>query len=207
MPALSDASDQFAPDSRAAWRAWLEQNHASAGGVWLVYHKKGSGQPSVPYAEAVEEALCFGWIDSLTKPIDAARYRQLFTPRKPRSPWSKSNKERVERLIAQGLMTPAGLARIEQAKQTGTWTIYDGIEALEVPPDLENALRQNGPAHAHFQTFGDSTRKQIFWWIESAKRPETRANRIAQVVTAAAEKRNPLQYVRADSRTQSKTPK
>ena len=119
---VSATFDTIAPPSRAAWRAWLAEHHADSPGVWLIIHKKNSPQPGVTYIEAVEEALCFGWIDSKTITLDATRFRQIFTPRKPRGTWAKSNKERVARLIEQGLMTPAGLAAIELAKANGTWT-------------------------------------------------------------------------------------
>ncbi|HEU0026910.1 MAG TPA: YdeI/OmpD-associated family protein [Ktedonobacterales bacterium] len=177
---------------RAEWRAWLAEHHASAPGAWLIYYKRASGQPGVTYDEAVEEALCVGWIDSTANTLDSERYMQMFTPRKRKSPWSKSNKERAERLIAQGLMTPAGLAAIEAARRDGTWTIYEGIENLEVPDDLRAALAANPAAEAGFAAFSASIRKQLLWWIASAKRPETRQRRLEQVVIAAAERRNPL---------------
>ncbi len=185
---------------RGEWRAWLAEHHASAPGIWLVFYKKGSGQTGVTYEEAVEEALCFGWIDSRPNTLDEERYIQLFTPRKRKSPWSKSNKERVERLLAAGLMAPAGLAALEAAKRDGTWAIYDGIEDLKVSDDLRAALLRNPKAEANFDAFSASTRKQLLWWIESAKRPETRQRRIEQVVIAAAEKRNPLAYIPKDKR-------
>ena len=127
----------FYAKDRREWREWLATNHAILPGVWLIYYKKASGKSCVSYAESVEEALCFGWIDSRKNMLDAERSVQLFTPRKARSSWSKLNKERVEKLTEQGLMTAAGLEKIEAAKQNGLWTQYDTIEALEVPPDLE----------------------------------------------------------------------
>ncbi len=201
MPAAPrDEFPQISARDRAEWRAWLAEHHASAPGIWLVFYKKGSGQTGVTYEEAVEEALCFGWIDSRPNTLDEERYIQLFTPRKRKSPWSKSNKERVERLLAAGLMAPAGLAALEAAKRDGTWAIYDGIEDLKVSDDLRAALLRNPKAEANFDAFSASTRKQLLWWIESAKRPETRQRRIEQVVIAAAEKRNPLAYIPKDKR-------
>src|SRR5579872_3692805 len=134
-----DKSITFRSKDRAAWRKWLEKNHKSSSGVWLIYYKKDSGKTRVPYADAVEEALCFGWIDSTLNPIDKDSYMQLFTPRKPKSGWSKLNKERVEKLIEQGLMTNAGLEKIEEAKLHGTWNKLDHIESFTIPPILEKA--------------------------------------------------------------------
>lgn len=179
----------WVPD-RAAWRAWLDVHHARTEGVWLVSFKKATGKPRVEYEDAVEEALCFGWIDSLVRKIDADRAMQLFSPRKPRSPWSKPNKLRVEKLIAAGLMRPAGLAKIEQAKRDGSWDIYAVAESLEEPPDLRAAFAA-GPrgARANWDAFSPSSRRAILWWVHSAKRPETRALRIRTVVSEAAHNR------------------
>ncbi len=128
--------------TRAEWRAWLNANHATATGISLVYFKKSSGKPSVTYAEAVEEALCFGWIDSRLNSIDAVSYKQIFTPRKPKSGWSKLNKSRVERLISEGRMTAAGTAKIDLAKKNGSWSLLDASENLEIPQDFESALKE-----------------------------------------------------------------
>ncbi len=179
--------EQFYAHDRREWRKWLEEHHATSSGVWLIYYKKGSGKPRVEYAEAVEEALCFGWIDSRTNKIDDERYIQLFSPRKPKSPWSQSNKERIVRLIEQGLMTAAGLEKIEAAKKNGSWNTYDHIEELAVPDDLKAALVANQTAQEYFSAFSSSSKKTILWWIASAKRPETRAKRIAETVRLAAQ--------------------
>ena len=128
--------------SRKAWRGWLEKNHAASAGVWLVYAKKHSGLPSLTYNDAVEEALCFGWIDSKINPIDDAFYMQMFTPRKRKSAWSALNKARVERLLAARLMTPAGLAMVKAAKDSGTWDARKQVEELTIPPDLEKPSRR-----------------------------------------------------------------
>ena len=194
MPRVDEGYERFQAFSRAEWRAWLAENHAESPGVWLITNKKASGRPGVPYPEAVEEALCFGWIDSRPNKLDDERSMQLYTPRRPKSPWSTVNKGRIERLIADGLMTPAGMAKIEAAKADGSWVIYDRIETLTVPPDLEAALDANPAARAGFEGFSASATKQLLWWIESAKRPETRAKRIAQLVEAAAEGRNPQDW-------------
>jgi len=134
--AVLKTNTYYAKD-RKAWRKWLEKNHLVSDGVWLIYFKKDSGKTRVDYADAVEEALCFGWIDSTLNAIDEHSYMQLFTPRKPRSGWSKLNKERVEALIAQGLMMPAGYEKIELGKKHGTWHKLDHIESFTLPAELE----------------------------------------------------------------------
>lgn len=176
----------FLATSRLEWRRWLEQHHATASGVWLVSYKKETGKPRVSYSEAVEEALCFGWVDSRPNKLDTERFKLLFTPRKPGSPWSRLNKSRVQRLIADGRMTPAGLAKVEAAKQDGSWSKLDQIEELTVPPDLRRALAANRQARDFFNAFPPSSKKNILWWIASAKHPETRAKRIAQTVDMAS---------------------
>lgn len=189
-----DQTERFYAQDRAQWRTWLQDHHASATGVWLIYYKKHTHTPTIAYDEAVEEALCFGWIDSRPNALDDERYMQLFSPRKPKSPWSKLNKERIEWLMAQQLMAPAGLAVIEAARRDGSWDAYDAIEALRIPDDLRAALATNATARQHFEAFGASSKKQILWWIESAKRADTRAKRVAQIVAAAEVNRNPLAY-------------
>jgi len=188
----TDERERYYARDRHEWRGWLHAHHATATGVWLISYKKASGQPSVPYAEAVEEALCFGWIDSRANALDDLRHVQLFTPRKPKSPWSRPNKERVARLTEQGLMMEAGLAAVAAAQRNGQWTVYDAIKELRIPDDLAQALAANEAAQRHFAAFSASVQKQILWWIVSAKRAETRANRIAQVVAAATQNTNPL---------------
>lgn len=185
MSALDDAPYVHA-DDRATWRSWLEANHATARGAWLVTWWPQTGRPTLAYEAAVEEALCFGWVDSTGGRIDAERRKQYFAPRKPRSAWAATNKARVERLIAAGLMAPAGLAAIEQAKATGWWEILDSAERLEVPVDLGVALERRPPAAANFAGFPPSARKMHLAWIATAQRPETRAARITKVAEAAA---------------------
>lgn len=182
MGKFDNGLPSFTPASRAEWRKWLAKNHRSSTGVWLVYHKKATGRASVSYAEAVEEALCFGWIDSKINPIDAHTYKQVFTPRKAGSNWSKLNKTRVEALVAAGKMTKAGLAKIEAAKKDGSWATLDAVESLAVPDDLQSALTANPPAADHFAAFSPSCRKAYLYWINGAKRPETRAKRITEAV-------------------------
>ena len=193
MPKFEDRLETFQAGDRASWREWLQKNHSNSSGVWLVYYKVKSGKPSIRYNEAVKEALCFGWIDSKVKSIDKERYQQIFTPRKPNSVWSKLNKQYVAELVEQGLMTEAGWQKIEVAKQNGSWHKLDAIEALIVPADLKQALEVNGDANKHFEAFSNTTKKNILFWIESAKRPETRMKRIAKTVNSAAQKQNPLE--------------
>jgi uncharacterized protein YdeI (YjbR/CyaY-like superfamily) len=185
MSALDDAPHVEA-DDRERWRAWLETNHASAGGAWLVTWRPKSGHVGLDYEAAVEEALCFGWVDSTGGRVDDERGKLYFAPRKPRSVWAATNKVRVERLIAAGRMAPAGLAAIERAKANGSWEVLDSAERLEVPEDLAVALASSPPAAANFGAFPPSARKMLLGWIATAQRPETRATRIAKVAAAAA---------------------
>jgi uncharacterized protein YdeI (YjbR/CyaY-like superfamily) len=174
------------PKTRAEWREWLETHHATASGVWLVYYRKETGKARVSWDDAVDEALCFGWIDSVQRRLDAERTMLRFSPRKPKSGWSKINKARITRLIANGLMAPAGLAKIKAAKRDGSWRALDSVERLQIPPDLGKALDANATARRHFDAFPPSSRKIILTWIASAKRAETRAKRVAETVRQAA---------------------
>jgi len=198
MARARDSLELVEPHDRAEWRAWLEAHHATSRGIWLAIGKKGNTRTALTYDDAVEEALCFGWIDSVVNRLDEHRFKQLLTPRKPGGTWARSNKERVERLMAQGLMTPAGLAAIESAKAYGTWTLLDEIEALTVPDDLEIALDANPTARGYFEAFPDSAKRLSLWWIRSAKRPETRAKRVAETVRLAAENRQANEQGRRD---------
>ncbi|RUR75281.1 YdeI family protein [Chlorogloeopsis fritschii PCC 9212] len=192
MSKLKHQLDTFYAKNRKEWREWLEQNHQISEGVWLVYYKVKSVKPSVKYSEAVKEALCFGWIDSKVKSLGEERYMQIFTPRKPKSVWSKLNKQYIEELIEQGLMTKAGLEKIEAAKKDGSWNTLDAIEELIIPTDLKQALEANETAKMHFEAFSNSSKKNILFWIESAKRQQTRLKRIEQTIIAAAQNKNPL---------------
>lgn len=192
MRKSDEQRENFHATNRKEWREWLEKNHHTCFGVWLIYYKVKSGKPSVQYSEAVKEALCFGWIDSKVKSLDEERYMQIFTPRKPKSVWSKLNKQYIEELIEQGLMTEAGLEKIEAAKQDGSWNKLDAIEDLIIPADLKQALEANETANRYFELFSNSSKKNILFWIESAKRPETRLKRIEQTISSAAQNKNPL---------------
>jgi uncharacterized protein YdeI (YjbR/CyaY-like superfamily) len=185
MSALDDAPDVEAHDRRT-WRAWLEEHHATSRGAWLVTWRPSSGRVGLDYEAAVEEALCFGWVDSTGGRVDEDRSKLYFAPRKGRSVWAASNKARVERLIADGRMAPAGLAAIDRAKADGSWTIYDSVERLEIPPDLGAALLARAPAAANFAAFPPSARKQLLAWVALARRPETRAERIKTIAEAAS---------------------
>ena len=180
------------PADRALWSAWLEANHRTSPGVWLAVGKKGNSRTALTYEDAVEEAVRFGWIDSTTRRLDEDRFQQLFTPRKPGSTWSQSNKARVDRLEARGLMTPAGRAAVESAKANGSWNSLDEVDSLTVPEDLAAALAATPAADEYFAGLAPSQRKMILYWITTAKRPETRARRIAETVRAAGQSSMPL---------------
>jgi uncharacterized protein YdeI (YjbR/CyaY-like superfamily) len=176
----------FYPESRPAWREWLAQNGATCTGVWLVYRKKGSeGGANLSYDDAVEEALCYGWIDSRVKPINETHWKQWFCPRKPKSVWSKVNKARIEKLQAAGLITPPGQAVIDVAIANGSWTSIDDVEEGKVCPDLQAALNANPQAKTNFEAFAFSARKALVQWVQSAKTNTTRAKRIAEIVSLA----------------------
>lgn len=181
-----DALDEVYALDRADFRSWLEVNHASSAGVWLVYHKKHTGRSSIDYEDAVREALCFGWIDGKVQRLDDERYRQVFMPRKSGSTWSASNKRRVAELEREGSLAPPGIERIEGAKADGSWTLLDDVEALVVPDDLAAALDGATGARATFDGFTDSIKKATLWHVKSAKRPETRARRIERIAEEAA---------------------
>lgn len=193
MPGMDRAPRLF--KTRRAWRTWLARNHDRSKGIWLVYFKKGSGKESVTYEEALQEALCFGWIDSTVNRVDEERYKQKYTPRNERSIWSASNKARVERLVAEGLMAPPGLAKVEAAKRNGSWDKLDDVERIgrgaEVPDDLAIALAAAPAAREAFDKRPPSEKKLWGYWVLSAKRPETRARRVAETVKRVLAGRRP----------------
>ncbi len=177
----------FAEDA-AAWHAWLEEHHASEREVWLVLLKRRVPRPSIRLDEAVEEALCFGWIDGRLRRIDDESHMLRFTPRRPDSVWAASNKARVERLIAEGRMRPEGLALVEEAKRRGEWDRVDEREVVSVvPDDLAAALAGDTTEAAGWERLAPSLKKQYLYWIGEAKRPETRARRVAEAVRRAPE--------------------
>jgi len=185
MSKINEFSD-FHPHTRKEWRDWLKKNHGKSAGIWFVYFKKQTGKPRVTYDEVVEEALCFGWIDSVPRKFDENRSKLLFTPRKPKSVWSKLNKPRVEKLIKENLMTEIGLAKIEAAKRDGSWNALDASDNLEISTDLAKAFERDKAAKKNFESFTDSVKRAILSWVFSAKRDETRAARIEKTIAMAA---------------------
>jgi uncharacterized protein YdeI (YjbR/CyaY-like superfamily) len=172
--------------NRDEWRAWLEARHEQQESVLLVTYRKGTSDRYIPTPEIVEEALCYGWIDSTRRKIDDNRSTLLISPRRPRSGWSAINKARVENLIAEGRMTTAGMAKIEQARADGSWTRFDDLDDESLPNDLATALATNSVAGKNFDAFPPSYRRMVIGWVRDAKRPETRERRIERVVSAAA---------------------
>ncbi|MBT32187.1 MAG: hypothetical protein CMO01_21205 [Thalassobius sp.] len=186
--------ETFYPQSQSDWRKWLEKNHQSKQSVWLVQFKSSTKIASISWSEAVDEALCFGWIDSTRKTIDEKRYMQYFTKRKPNSAWSKINKEKVAKLIKNNRMTKSGLDSIDIAKQNGSWSMLDEVEALVVPEDLEKELANYEDAKEFFEGLSKSAKKILLHWVMSAKRPETRQKRILEIVQNASKKLKPKQF-------------
>lgn len=179
----------FHAETRRQWRSWLAANHGAARGVWLCSWRTSTGRPRCPYPDAVEEAICVGWIDSTSTVLDEDRGLQLFTPRRPKSTWTRLNRRRVADMERAGLMTDAGRRAIAAARQNGWWTIYDAVEDLAEPDDLGAALDADSSARGQWDRFPPSARKQMLWWVISAARPDTRARRIGQIVEGAADGR------------------
>ncbi|WP_422354225.1 YdeI/OmpD-associated family protein [Roseivirga pacifica] len=184
----------FYPKSRAEWRTWLSENHESAQSIWLIYYRSSSNKPSLSWSNAVDEALCFGWIDSTKKTIDKESYMQYFSKRKPNSMWSKINKEKVDKLIEENLMTDTGFQSIVVAKENGSWNALDDVEALIVPKDLKEALASNLEAMVFFNGLSNSAKKLLLHWVTFAKRPETRKKRIVELVESASQGLKPKQF-------------
>jgi uncharacterized protein YdeI (YjbR/CyaY-like superfamily) len=192
MASQADALRTFHAGDRAKWRRWLAKHHASSPGVWLVLDRANAAGARLSYAAAVEEALCFGWVDGRVQALNDTQYLERFTRRRPGSIWSKTNKERVDRMISEGRMTPAGMAKVEAAKRDGSWASLDDVDALAVPPDLARALRGDAAARRGFEGLSATAKKQILYWLRDAKRDETRARRIAAVLPAAAQGKTPF---------------
>lgn len=186
--------ETFCPKSRQEWREWLEDNHLEKQSIWLIYYKKKTNIPTVTYSDAVDEALCFGWIDSKAKSIDEKKSMQFFSKRKIKSVWSKVNKDKVARLSEAGLMAQAGLNSVEIAKQNGSWTILDEAEALIIPNDLELEFQKNPNSKDYFLGLSRSDKRNILQWLTMAKRSETRIKRIEEIVELAGEKLKPKQF-------------
>lgn len=178
--------ERIHPETRAEWRAWLQEHHATSPGVWLIHWRTSSGRRRLRYDDIVEEALCFGWIDSRMRRLDDDRSMIAMTPRRPASVWARSNKDRIERLTAEGRMAEAGLRTVSAAKANGSWHALDDVDALLVPDDLAAALAADERARRHFDAFPPSARRMILHWIGSARRVQTRQRRIAETVRLAA---------------------
>lgn len=184
MPSFESGLSEIHPKTPAGWRSWLENNHAKCDGVWLTYYRASTGKRGLSWEDAVREALCFGWIDSKVKPIDDERYKQIFTPRKPQSVWSKVNKQHIAELIELELMAEAGLLAVDVAKENGAWTFLDPIDALIVPADLESALHESKRARDAYEALSNSAKRAVLYPLYSAKREETLAKRVAAAVAA-----------------------
>lgn len=186
--------ESFYPLSKQHWREWLQENHDKKRAVWLICYKMKSGTPTISWSDAVDEALCFGWIDSTRKTLDHERFIQFFSRRKAVSTWSKVNKAKIQVFIDNGSMTPAGLACVEIAKQNGSWTILDTAEELLIPEDLEIEFNTKPGAKDFFLSLSKSVKKGMLQWIVLAKREETRQKRILEIVELASQQRKPKQF-------------
>lgn len=186
---LCSAMKEVYLPTRAKWRKWLSDNHNKENkGIWLVFYKKGTGKPSLGYEDSVEEALCFGWIDSIIKKIDDEKYCRKFTPRRPESKWSELNKKRVKEAIKEGRMTKHGLAKIEAAKKSGLWERNPTPTInFDMPKEFVNALRKNKKAKVFFDQLAPTYQKYYIAWITTAKRPETKDKRIRESITLLEE--------------------
>ncbi len=186
--------EEYCPADQKDWRKWLTSNHKKKEAVWLIFYKTKSPKYNLSWSEAVDQALCFGWIDSTKRTIDSTRYKQYFTKRKPKSNWSKINKDKVEMLIKQGLMEEEGYRSIAVARQNGSWTILDEVEALVVPEDLHAAFATVPGAKEYFDGLSKSVKKSLLYWVVSAQRKETRHKRIVEVVESAGKGLKPKQF-------------
>jgi uncharacterized protein YdeI (YjbR/CyaY-like superfamily) len=193
-PPLTPPEDSVEVTRLSQWRAWLKANHTRRASVWLVTYKKGTSRPHLRYDDAVSEALCWGWIDSLPRKLDDERTMLRFSPRSKNTGWSALNKQRVEQMIAAKRMQPAGMAKIEAAKADGSWNRLDVVEALEVPPDLVAAFKTLPGSAKTFDAFPRSVKRGILEWIQAAKKPETRAKRIIETATLAAQGKRANQW-------------
>ncbi|RZA01416.1 MAG: hypothetical protein EOP47_10730 [Sphingobacteriaceae bacterium] len=182
--------ETFYPATKKEWRKWLQKNHSTKQSIWVVMYKKDSGIPTITWSDAVDEAICFGWIDSTKRPVDHEKSIQYFTRRKPTSMWSKINKDKVERLTKDGLMAQAGINSVEIAKQNGSWNILDDVEALVVPTDLEKAFKKHKDLEAYYTDLSRSAKKMALHRLMIAKLPETREKRIKEMMVLAAKKKH-----------------
>ena len=190
---MKDVED-YCPSDKKDWREWLELNHIKKDAVWLIFYKKKSPNHNLGWSESVDEALCFGWIDSTKKTIDSEKYKQYFSKRKAKSNWSKINKDKVKTLINQGLMEEEGYRSIESAKTNGSWTMLDGVEALIIPDDLKKEFANYKGSIEYFGSLSKSVKKILLYWVVSAKRKETRQKRILEIAEEASRNLKPKQF-------------
>jgi len=190
---MKDVED-YCPYDKKDWRKWLELNHNKKDAVWLIFYKIKSPNHNLGWSESVDEALCFGWIDSTKRTIDNEKYKQYFSKRKAKSNWSKINKEKVKTLIDQGLMQEEGYKSIEIAKENGSWTILDGVEALVIPEDLKEEFANYKGSFEYFDSLSKSIKKILLHWVVSAKRKETRQKRILEILENASNNLKPKQF-------------
>jgi uncharacterized protein YdeI (YjbR/CyaY-like superfamily) len=183
---VMDDAERFEPATAQEWADWLARNHDRAAGVWLVTPRRTTGRQTVDYDTAVVEALRFGWVDATVRTLDEDRAMQWFAARKPTSGWASSNKQRIERLRAEGRLEPAGERAVRVAHENGTWTMYDEVEALVVPPDLAAALGARPGAREAWDAFSPSARRLMLTWVVQAKRAETRQKRVLEIAERAA---------------------
>ena len=190
---MKDVED-YCPSGKQDWRKWLELNHKKKDAVWLIFYKKKSPNHNLSWSESVDEALCFGWIDSVKRTIDTEKYQQYFSKRKAKSNWSKINKDKVKILIEQGLMKEEGYKSIEIAKKNDSWTILDEVEALVIPEDLKGEFENYKGSMEYFDSLSKSAKKILLYWVISAKRKETRQNRILEIAENASGNLKPKQF-------------
>lgn len=186
--------EEYCPASKKEWRAWLELNHIKKEAVWLIFYKVKSPKYNLSWSDSVDEALCFGWIDSTKRSLDDERFIQYFCKRKAKSNWSKVNKDKVKILIEQKLMKNAGLKSIKIAKENGSWTILDNVEALIVPIDLKKAFANNLSAKEYYESSSNSVKKALLYWLNSAKRTVTREKRILEIIESSSKGLKPKQF-------------
>ena len=186
--------EDFCPYDKHDWRKWLELNHNKKEAVWLIFYKKKSPNYNLSWSESVDEALCFGWIDSVKRTIDTEKYKQYFSKRKAKSTWSKINKDKVKILIEQGLMKEKGYKSIENAKENDSWTNLDEVEALVIPEDLKGEFANYKGSMEYFDNLSKSVKKILLYWVVSAKRKETRQKRILEIVENASKNLKPKQF-------------
>jgi uncharacterized protein YdeI (YjbR/CyaY-like superfamily) len=185
---------EYCPHNRNDWRKWLELNHNKKEAIWLIFYKKKSPYYNLSWSESVDEALCFGWIDGVKRTLDTETYQQYFTKRKAKSNWSKLNKDKVKTLMEQGLMEDEGYKSVQIAKENGSWTFLDQVEALVIPEDLREEFVNHKGSMEYFDSLSKSIKKALLYWVVSAKRLETRQKRIIEIASCAGKNIKPKQF-------------